>query len=42
VRGCHGWSISIYDPDQDHGSGDARRIVQLARAVAPLLGRLGE
>ena len=40
--GCRGWSISIYDPDQDPGGGDARGIVQLVRAVAPLLGRLGE
>jgi arginase len=37
VGGCRGWSIAIYDPDQDPGGGDARRIVQLVRALAPLL-----
>jgi arginase len=37
VGGCRGWSISIYDPDQDPGGGDARRIVQLVHDLAPLL-----
>jgi arginase len=37
VGGCRGWSLSIYDPDQDPGGGDARRIVQLVRDLAPLL-----
>jgi arginase len=32
--GCRGWSIAIYDPDQDPQGGDARRIVQLARDLA--------
>ena len=31
VGGCRGSSIAIYDPDQDPGGGDARRIVQLVR-----------
>jgi arginase len=35
--GCRGWSIAIYDPEQDPDGGDARRIVQLVRDVAPLL-----
>ncbi len=37
VGGCRGWSVAIYDPDQDPGGGDARRIVQLVRELAPLL-----
>jgi arginase len=37
VGGCRGWSIAIYDPDQDRGGGDARRIVQLVRELLPLL-----
>jgi arginase len=37
VTGCRGWSVSIYDPDQDPGGGDARRIVQLVRDLSPLL-----
>jgi arginase len=37
VGGCRGWSISIYDPDQDPDGGDARRIVRLVRELAPLL-----
>lgn len=39
IGGCRGWSISMYDPDQDPGGDDARRIVQLVRELAPLLGR---
>jgi arginase len=39
VGGCRGWSISIYDPDRDPRGDDARRIVQLVRELAPLLGR---
>jgi arginase len=35
--GCRGWSISIYDPDQDPQGDDARRIVQLVRDLAPHL-----
>jgi arginase len=35
--GCRGWSISIYDPDQDPLGGDARRIAQLVRELAPHL-----
>jgi arginase len=37
VGGCRGWSIAIYDPDQDPRGADARRIVQLVRELAPLL-----
>jgi arginase len=37
VGGCRGWSVTIYDPDQDPDGGDARRIVELVREVAPHL-----
>ena len=37
VPGCRGWSLSIYDPEQDPGGGDARRIVELVRELAPHL-----
>jgi arginase len=37
--GCRGWSISIYDPEQDPDGSDARRIVELVRDVAALLPR---
>ena len=37
VAGCRGWSVAIYDPDQDPGGNDARRIVQFVREVAPHL-----
>jgi arginase len=37
VPGCRGWSLSIYDPEQDPGGGDARRIVQLVRELTPRL-----
>ena len=37
VGGCRGWSLAIYDPDQDPDGGDARRIVQLVREIAPHL-----
>lgn len=39
VGACRGWSIAIYDPDQDPDGSDARRIVQLVRDVAPHLQR---
>ena len=39
VGGCRGWSIAIYDPDQDPHGEDARRIVQFVREVAPHLPR---
>ena len=39
VGGCRGWSIAIYDPDQDPHGKDARRIVQFVREVAPHLPR---
>lgn len=32
--GCTGWSLAIYDPEQDPGRADARRIVGLAEEVA--------
>jgi arginase len=35
--GCRGWSVAIYDPDQDPDGRDARRIVQLVRDTAPHL-----
>jgi arginase len=37
VGGCRGWSVSIYDPDQDPDGSDARRIVQLIGEIAPHL-----
>lgn len=37
VGGCRGWSVAIYDPDQDADGSDARRIVQLIREVSPHL-----
>jgi arginase len=37
VGDCRGLSVSIYDPDQDPDGGDARRIVQLIRDIAPAL-----
>jgi arginase len=39
LGGCRGWSISIYDPDQDPGGRDARRIVELVRELGPALRR---
>jgi len=35
--GCAGWSIAIYDPDQDPDRTDAARILQLVRAVSASL-----
>ena len=35
--GCVGWSIAIYDPDQDPDRTDAARILQLVRAVSASL-----
>ncbi len=32
--GCVGWSVAIYDPEQDPSRGDAQRIVRLVREVA--------
>ncbi|NEK60075.1 arginase family protein [Geodermatophilus sabuli] len=37
VAGCAGWSLAIYDPEQDPGGVSARRIVRLAREVAAAL-----
>jgi arginase len=37
VEGCRGWTVTIYDPDQDPDGRDARRIVQLVRELAPHL-----
>jgi arginase len=34
VAGCRGWSIAIYDPEQDPDGRDARRIVELVRDVS--------
>jgi arginase len=36
--GCLGWSIAIYDPDQDPTGSDAERIVSLVGDVAASLG----
>jgi arginase len=36
-EGCRGASISIYDPDQDPGGRDARRIVEFVAELAPAL-----
>jgi len=35
--GCIGWSLAIYDPEQDPESDDARRIVAMVRDVAAAL-----
>jgi len=35
--GCRGWSLTIYDPDQDPDGTEARRIVQFVAEVAPAL-----
>jgi arginase len=35
--GCIGWSLAIYDPDQDPSRSEADRIVQLVAAVATAL-----
>jgi arginase len=35
--GCVGWSIAIYDPDQDPSGSEAERIVQLIADVATAL-----
>jgi arginase len=37
VRGCRGWSVAIYDPEQDPSGADARRIVQLVEQLASQL-----
>jgi arginase len=37
VAGCRGWSIAIYDPEQDPDGRDARRIVELVRELSPHL-----
>lgn len=36
--GCLGWSLAIYDPEQDPEGRDAARIVRLVADVAPLIG----
>jgi arginase len=36
--GCAGWSIAIYDPEQDPDGAEARRIVQYVADVAGSLG----
>ena len=36
--GCVGWSLAIYDPDQDPSRSDAERIVQLVAEVATVVG----
>ena len=36
--GCAGWSIAIYDPEQDPGGTEARRIVRYVTDVAGSLG----
>ncbi len=35
--GCTGWSLAIYDPEQDANGKDARRIIDLVRDVAAAL-----
>lgn len=37
VGGCIGWSLAIYDPEQDPNGSDARRIVALVADVAAAL-----
>ena len=36
--GCAGWSLAIYDPDQDPDRSGARTVVELIRTIAPALG----
>jgi arginase len=38
LGGCVGWSVVIYDPEQDPHRSDARRIVELVRRVSASLG----
>jgi arginase len=35
--GCIGWSVTIYDPEQDPSRADAARIVKLVGHVAPVI-----
>lgn len=35
--GCLGWSLAIYDPDQDPNRSDARRILRFVEEVAAAL-----
>jgi arginase len=37
MPGCAGWSIAIYDPDQDADGACAEALTELARAVAPII-----
>ncbi|MBA2952491.1 arginase family protein [Nocardioides sp. MAH-18] len=37
--GCLGWSLAIYDPEQDPDRRDADRIVELVADVAPLISQ---
>jgi arginase len=36
--GCIGWSVAIYDPEQDPSRADAERIVRLVEDVASVIG----
>lgn len=36
--GCVGWSVAIYDPEQDPSREDAHRIVRLVNEVASVIG----
>jgi arginase len=36
--GCIGWSVAIYDPEQDPSRGEAGRIVRLVTDVASVMG----
>jgi arginase len=38
LGGCVGWSVVIYDPEQDPHRSEARRIVELVRRVSGSLG----
>lgn len=37
MEGCRGWSVAIYDPDQDVNRKDAARIVRFAREIGSAL-----
>ncbi|MGO4102606.1 arginase family protein [Leifsonia sp. YAF41] len=37
MEGCRGWSVAIYDPDQDVNRTDAAKIVRFAREIGSVL-----
>ena len=37
MPGCAGWSLAIYDPEQDADGSGARALVELARQVSAIV-----